>query len=175
MTDDTASIPSTHDDPLVAARIEKHRQAVAAGTYPSRFDRSDLASTLHERYVDLDPGAETGVETTVAGRLMNVRDMGKLAFGVLQDVSGRIQLFVSMSVLGADGFRQFLDLDSGDWIGATGEVIATKKGELSVRVSSVSLLSKALRPLPEKWHGLKDVEMQQRRRYLDLIMSGMSI
>lgn len=175
MTDDTASIPSPHDDPLVAARIEKHRQAVAAGTYPSRFDRSDLASTLHERYVDLDPGAETGVETTVAGRLMNVRDMGKLAFGVLQDVSGRIQLFVSMSVLGADGFRQFLDLDSGDWIGATGEVIATKKGELSVRVSSVSLLSKALRPLPEKWHGLKDVEARSRQRYVDLMVNAESM
>jgi lysyl-tRNA synthetase class 2 len=175
MTDDTVSNPSPHDDPLVAARIEKHRQATAAGAYPSRFDRSDLASTLHERYADLDPGAETGVETTVAGRLMNVRDMGKLAFGVLQDVSGRIQLFVSVSVLGADGFQQFLDLDSGDWIGATGEIIATKKGELSVRVSSVSLLSKALRPLPEKWHGLKDVEARSRQRYVDLMVNAESM
>ena len=175
MSDDTARNPSPHNDPLVAARIEKHRQAVAAGAYPSRFDRSDLASALHERYADLDPGAETGVETTVAGRLMNVRDMGKLAFGVLQDVSGRIQLFVSLSVLGADGFQQFLDLDSGDWIGATGEIIATKKGELSVRVSSVSLLSKALRPLPEKWHGLKDVEARSRQRYVDLMVNAESM
>jgi len=175
MSDDTASNPSPHNDPLVAARIEKHRQAVAAGVYPSRFDRSDLASALHERYADLDPGTETGVETTVAGRLMNVRDMGKLAFGVLQDVSGRIQLFVSLSVLGAEGFQQFLDLDSGDWIGATGEIIATKKGELSVRVSSVSLLSKALRPLPEKWHGLKDVEARSRQRYVDLMVNAESM
>jgi len=175
MSDDTASNPSPHNDPLVAARIEKHRQAVAAGVYPSRFDRSDLASALHERYADLDPGTETGVETTVAGRLMNVRDMGKLAFGVLQDVSGRIQLFVSLSVLGAEGFQQFLGLDSGDWIGATGEIIATKKGELSVRVSSVSLLSKALRPLPEKWHGLKDVEARSRQRYVDLMVNAESM
>jgi len=175
MSDDTASNPSPHNDPLVAARIEKHRQAVAAGVYPSRFERSDLASALHERYADLDPGTETGVETTVAGRLMNVRDMGKLAFGVLQDVSGRIQLFVSLSVLGAEGFQQFLDLDSGDWIGATGEIIATKKGELSVRVSSVSLLSKALRPLPEKWHGLKDVEARSRQRYVDLMVNAESM
>ena len=175
MSDDTASNPSPHNDPLVAARIEKHRQAVAAGVYPSRFERSDLASALHERYADLDPGTETGVETTVAGRLMNVRDMGKLAFGVLQDVSGRIQLFVSLSVLGAEGFQQLLDLDSGDWIGATGEIIATKKGELSVRVSSVSLLSKALRPLPEKWHGLKDVEARSRQRYVDLMVNAESM
>ncbi|MGB5656540.1 MAG: OB-fold nucleic acid binding domain-containing protein, partial [Acidimicrobiia bacterium] len=156
MTDDTVSSPSPHDDPLIAARIEKHRQVLVAGGYPTRFDRTDLASELHDRYGDLEPGAETGVEATVAGRLMNVRDMGKLAFGVLQDVSGRIQLFVSVSVLGDDGFKGFLDLDAGDWIGATGEIIATKKGELSVRVASLTLLSKALRPLPEKWHGLKD-------------------
>ena len=172
MTDDTTSAQSPPDDPLVAARIEKHRKVVAAGGYPTRFDRTDLASELHDRYADLEPGAETGVEATVAGRLMNVRDMGKLAFGVLQDVSGRIQLFVSASVLGTDGFEDFLDLDAGDWIGATGEIIATKKGELSVRVSSVTLLSKALRPLPEKWHGLKDVEARSRQRYVDLMVNS---
>ena len=93
----------------------------------------------------------------------------------LQDVSGRIQLFVSASVLGAEGFDDFLNLDAGDWIGATGEIIATKKGELSVRVSSVSLLAKALRPLPEKWHGLKDVEARSRRRYVDLMVNNDSM
>ena len=172
MTDDTPSAQSPPDDPLVATRIEKHRKVIAGGGYPTRFDRTDLASELHDRYADLEPGAETGVEATVAGRLMNVRDMGKLAFGVLQDVSGRIQLFVSASVLGADGFEDFLDLDAGDWIGATGEIVATKKGELSVRVSSVTLLSKALRPLPEKWHGLKDVEARSRQRYVDLMVNS---
>jgi len=158
------------EDPLVTARIEKHRAAAEDG-YPYRFDRSDLAAELHDRYADLEPGAETGIEATVAGRLMNVRDMGRLAFGVLQDVSGRIQLFVSKSVLGAEGFSEFLNLDSGDWIGATGEIIATKKGELSVRVSSFTLLSKALRPMPDKWHGLKDVEARSRRRYVDLMVN----
>ena len=171
MSDDIASNRSPHDDPLIAARIEKHWQVVDAGGYPARFDRSDLAAAIHERYADLEPGAETGVEATVAGRLMNVRDMGKLAFGVLQDVSGKIQLFVSASVLGAEGFEDFLDFDAGDWLGATGEIIATKKGELSVRVSSVTLLSKALRPLPEKWHGLKDVEARSRQRYVDLMVN----
>ena len=169
MTDEHAETPI--DDPLVAARIEKYRAGAERGGYPYRFDRTDLAAELHERYADLEPGAETGVEATVAGRLMNVRDMGRLAFGVLQDVSGRIQLFVSKAVLGDEGFADFLHLDSGDWIGATGEVIATRKGELSVRVSSVTLLAKALRPLPDKWHGLKDVEARSRRRYVDLMVN----
>jgi lysyl-tRNA synthetase class 2 len=174
MTDDRLSEPIAFDDPILAARIAKHRDALRAGGYPYRFDRSDLASDLHERFGDSDPGSETGVDVTVAGRLMNVRDMGRLAFGVLQDVSGRIQLFVSKAVLGDEGFARFLDLDSGDWIGATGEVMVTKKGELSVRVSSFVLLSKALRPLPDKWHGLKDVEARSRQRYVDLMVNAES-
>jgi lysyl-tRNA synthetase class 2 len=169
MTDDKAGEPAAFDDVFVAARTAKHQEALRAGGYPYRFDRTDLAGDLHERFVDIDPGSETGVEVTVAGRLMNVRDMGRLAFGVLQDVSGRIQLFVSKAVLGEEAFVRFLDLDSGDWVGATGEVMATRKGELSVRVSSFVLLSKALRPLPDKWHGLKDVEARSRQRYVDLM------
>ncbi len=171
MTDDRPSEPIASDDPLLTARIAKHRAVLEAGGYPYRFDRSDLAGDLHERFDDIDPGSETGVDATVAGRLMNVRDMGSLAFGVLQDVSGRIQLFVSKAVLGDEDFARFLDLDSGDWIGATGEVMATKKGELSVRISSFTLLSKALRPLPDKWHGLKDVEARSRQRYVDLMVN----
>ncbi len=171
MSDDKPSESITHDDPLVAARIAKHQEAVRVGDYPYRFDRTDLAAALHERFDDIDPGTETGVEATVAGRLMNVRDMGRLAFGVLQDVSGRIQLFVSKAVLGNEELDRFLDLDSGDWIGATGEVMVTKKGELSVRISSFVLLSKALRPLPDKWHGLKDVEARSRQRYVDLMVN----
>ena len=171
MTAETPSDPASHSDPLVAARIAKHQAALRAGDYPYRFDRSDVAADIHDRFDDLEPGSETGVDVTVAGRLMNVRDMGRLAFGVLQDVSGRIQLFVSKAVLGEDDFARFLDLDSGDWIGATGEVMVTKKGELSVRVSSFVLLSKALRPLPDKWHGLKDVEARSRQRYVDLMVN----
>jgi len=171
MTDDTQSDPITQSDSLVAARIAKHREAIRTGSYPYRFDRSDLAGDLHQRFEDLDPGSETGVDVTVAGRLMNVRDMGRLAFGVLQDVSGRLQLFVSKAILGDEEFARFLELDSGDWIGATGEVMVTKKGELSVRISSFVLLSKALRPLPDKWHGLKDVEARSRQRYVDLMVN----
>ncbi|MCL1692358.1 MAG: lysine--tRNA ligase [Actinomycetia bacterium] len=171
MTDETQSDPIAQSDSLVAARIAKHREALRTGGYPYRFDRSDLAGDLHKQFEDLEPGSETGIDVTVAGRLMNVRDMGRLAFGVLQDVSGRLQLFVSKAVLGDEDFARFLDLDSGDWIGATGEVMVTKKGELSVRISSFVLLSKALRPLPDKWHGLKDVEARSRQRYVDLMVN----
>jgi lysyl-tRNA synthetase class 2 len=162
---------STSDNPLVAARMAKHEDALRAGGYPYRFERTDLASALAEQYADLDPAAETGDVVTVAGRLMNVREMGAIAFGVLKDGSGRIPLFGSNAVLGDDDFQGFLDLDSGDWIGASGEVITTKKGELSVRVGSYTLLTKSLRPLPEKWHGLKDVEARSRRRYVDLMVN----
>jgi lysyl-tRNA synthetase class 2 len=175
MTDADAQRPTVHDDPLIAARIAKHQRVLAGGGYPYRFNRTDTAAELRDRYTDLDPGSETGVEATVAGRLMNVRDMGRLAFGVVQDFSGRIQLFVSKAVLGGDGFDEFLDLDSGDWIGATGEVMVTKKGELSVRVSSFTLLAKAIRPLPDKWHGLKDVEARSRQRYVDLMANEESM
>ncbi len=171
MTDETQSDPIAQSDSLVAARIAKHREALRTGGYPYRFDRTDLAGDLHKRFEDLEPGSETGIDVTVAGRLMNVRDMGRLAFGVLQDVSGRLQLFVSKAVLGDEDFARFLELDSGDWIGATGEVMVTKKGELSVRISSFVLLSKALRPLPDKWHGLKDVEARSRQRYVDLMVN----
>ena len=171
MTDETQSDPIAQSDSLVAARMAKHREALRTGGYPYRFDRTDLAGDLHKRFEDLEPGSETGIDVTVAGRLMNVRDMGRLAFGVLQDVSGRLQLFVSKAVLGDEDFARFLELDSGDWIGATGEVMVTKKGELSVRISSFVLLSKALRPLPDKWHGLKDVEARSRQRYVDLMVN----
>ena len=158
------------DHPLTADRLAKVEVLREAGVepYPVRFDPTDSAAALHERHGDLEPGAETGEVVSVAGRLMNVRDMGRLAFGVLQDSTGSIQLFVDSGRLG-DRYGDFSDLDGGDWIGATGEVITTRKGELSVRVDRFSLLSKALRPLPEKWHGLSDVETRHRRRYLDLI------
>jgi lysyl-tRNA synthetase class 2 len=167
MSDDTGP----QDDPLVSARIAKHKAVMSSGGYPYRFERTDLAGDLSARFPNLEPAAETGEEVTVAGRLMNVREMGSLAFAVLQDVSGRIQLFVSREVLGDEEFDRFLDLDGGDWIGASGEMITTKKGELSVRIASFTLLAKSFRPLPEKWHGLKDVEARSRRRYIDLMVN----
>jgi lysyl-tRNA synthetase class 2 len=159
--------------PMTARRLEKLTELRASGGEPFayRFDRSACAADLHAEHGDLEPGAETGVTVAVAGRILNVRSFGKLLFPVLLDGTGRIQLFVAKNVLGDEEFDRFAEVDSGDWVGAEGEIITTKKGELSVRVESWALLSKSLRPLPEKWHGLKDVERRFRQRYLDLIVN----
>ena len=159
------------DHPLTALRLAKHEAILAGDGYPYRFERSDYASDLHERYGSLQAGEETTDQATVAGRLMALRRMGKLVFAVLQDGTGRIQLFVDKRTLGEKGFAQFGELDIGDWVGASGVMITTKKGEVSVRIDSFELLAKALRPLPEKWHGLQDVEMRSRRRYVDLMVN----
>ena len=169
---DGAEVGDLESDSLTRDRLRKYRAAIEDGGFPYAFQRTDTAAGLHARYADLEPGFETGDTATVAGRLMNTREMGKLAFGVLQDGTDRIQLFVDRRVIGDEGFEGFLDLDTGDWIGATGEVITSKRGELSVRISSFVLLQKSLRPLPDKWHGLKDVEARSRHRYLDLIANA---
>ncbi|MCL1593446.1 MAG: lysine--tRNA ligase [Actinomycetia bacterium] len=164
--DDSADL-SSHA--LTRDRLAKYREHIDAGGFPYSYERTDLAVELQERHSDLEPGAETGEVVSIAGRLMNTRVMGKLAFGVLSDVSGTMQLFVDKRTLGDQAFDAFLALDSGDWIGAAGEVITTKRGELSVRIAEFTLLQKSLRPMPDKWHGLKDVEARSRQRYVDLI------
>jgi lysyl-tRNA synthetase, class II len=160
---------SLEDHPLTRERVAKYRRVMEDGGFPYAFKRTATAAELAERFPGLDPGTETGETVTVAGRLMNTRGMGKLIFAVVSDVSGTLQLFVDQGTLGDNRFEQFKDLDSGDWIGASGEVITTKRGELSVKVVSFELLQKSLRPMPDKWHGLKDVEARSRRRYVDLI------
>jgi lysyl-tRNA synthetase class 2 len=155
-----------------ALRLQKLDDLRAQGIdpYPLRFDRDATSAQLHERYDDaLGAGEETDDAVAVAGRLMLIRRQGKLSFGTLRDSSGAVQLFVSQGAVGDDGFQRFNELDRGDWVGARGTVMKTKKGELSVKVTSVELLSKALRPLPDKWHGLSDVDTRYRQRYVDLI------
>ena len=159
------------EHPLVAARLERHRERLAAGGYPYRFEVTATSAELHRRFAGLPPGTGTGELVTVAGRLMNTREMGRLVFGVLQDGTGRVQLFVDPTVVGAEGFAGFGELDHGDIIGAEGEVMTTRRGELSVRIDRFELLAKSLRPLPEKWHGLQDVELRSRRRYIDLMVN----
>ena len=124
--------------------------------YPVRFERTATAAEVRARCGELAPGSSTGRSETLAGRLINTRHVGGLAFGVLRDHTGDLQLFVEKSTLG-DRFDSFNALDGGDWVGASGEVITTKRGELSLRVEEFSLLAKGLRPLPDKWHGLVDV------------------
>jgi lysyl-tRNA synthetase class 2 len=134
-----------------------------------KFERDATARDLHDKYDDLDAGTETDVRVSIAGRVLLLRRQGKLIFATMRDASGTIQLFVSRGLVGDDAFDRFELLDLGDWVGATGTVMKTKKGELSVKVESFQLLSKALRPLPDKWHGLSDLDTRYRQRYADLI------
>ncbi|MDR9451621.1 MAG: amino acid--tRNA ligase-related protein, partial [Acidimicrobiia bacterium] len=182
MTDDILEpqaddeIPDTdplHAHPLTAQRLAKVEAMRAAGDepYPVRFERTARTADLHAEFGKLEAGRETGRQVAVAGRVLNLRRLGKLIFAVLQDGWGTVQLFIDRKTLGEDGFDSFETIDSGDWIGCRGEVMTTRRGELSVRISSFELLAKGLRPLPEKWHGLQDKERRYRQRYLDLIVS----
>lgn len=157
-----------------AQRLAKVAALRDAGTepYPYRFDRSSEIDPIRKEFGSLEPGSETETIVRVAGRLMLKREQGRLTFGQLRDRSGEIQLFVSAGVIGKGSFASFNDLDRGDWVGVEGTVMSTKKGELSVKVSSWELLSKALRPLPDKWKGLADVDARYRQRYVDLTVNA---
>ncbi len=170
MSDEPISAEPIEDDPFVVRR-EKLEALRSAGVEPyvNGFDITDRTADLSARYVDLEAGAETSDVVTVAGRLVAKRDQGKMAFLVLRDATGEIQLFCRINVLGEAGFEFAKDLDLGDWVGATGVVLRSRRGELSVQPSELTLLSKSLSPLPEKYHGLTDTETRYRRRYVDLI------
>ena len=135
-------------------------------TVPYRFEPDATAAELAARFAELDAGAESGVVVTVAGRLMLRREMGKLAFGSLRDSSGSIQLFAGAKW--TEDFPGFVHLSLGDWIGASGEVVRTKTGELSVKVGSWVLLAEARRGFGDKWRGISDVDTRYRQRYADL-------
>jgi lysyl-tRNA synthetase, class II len=141
------------------------------GAYPYRFERTAMTGELAGRWESLGPGTDSGATAAVAGRLRSVRSHGKAAFADLEDPEGRIQLFGQLDVLGEEGFEEFSHLGVGDIVGAEGEVIRTRRGELSVRVATVTLLAECLRSMPEKWHGMSDVETRYRQRYLDLIVN----
>ncbi|MEK7293187.1 MAG: lysine--tRNA ligase [Actinomycetota bacterium] len=146
-------------------------RSVGVNPYPYRFDRTDSLGDIRARHAHLESGTETGDQVAVAGRIMLMRDQGKLIFCTLRDRSGDIQLFVSKSVVGDAVFDSINDFDLGDWVGIQGAVMTTRKGELSIKVAAAQLLSKAIRPLPDKWHGLTDIDTRYRQRYADLIIN----
>ncbi len=141
--------------------------------FPNDFRRNVIAGELHAEYGEKDPAEiETRhIRVKVAGRMMTRRVMGKASFAHLQDMSGRIQIYVKRDEVGPPAYEEFKKWDLGDIVGAEGALFKTKTGELSVKVDAVRLLTKALRPLPEKFHGLTDTETRYRQRYLDLIMN----
>ena len=172
MSDPTSTPRAADDNQLIAERREKlaalRRQGIA---FPNDFKPGDRAADLLRQHgalsnEEIEPRA---VKVSVAGRLMLKRVMGKASFGTLQDATGRIQLFVTKDALGDAGYESFKHLDLGDIVGAEGVLFKTRTGELSVRVSNLRLLTKSLRPLPDKFHGMADQEQKYRQRYVDLI------
>jgi len=182
MSDDTElekrieeTLERTHDEIKLVeerrAKLTALRQQGAA--FPNDFRRNVMADELHARYGGKDSAAleATPERARVAGRMMSRRIMGKLSFCDLQDMSGRIQLKLSRDLLGEPRYNEFKRWDIGDIVGVEGVIVRTEKGELSVQVEAIRLLTKSLRPLPEKWHGLTDTETRYRQRYIDLIMN----
>jgi len=163
---------SQDDNHIIAERREKLAQWRASGrAYPNDFRRENLAARLDELYGEKsrEELEATPIAVKIAGRIMLKRVMGKASFLTIQDLSGRIQLYVQRDAIGEAAYEDFKKWDLGDIVGAVGTLMKTKTGELTVQCTEIRLLSKCLRPLPEKFHGLTDVEQKYRQRYLDLI------
>lgn len=158
---------------LMKVRRDKLAAFEAKGVAPfgHRFEVSHHAKDVLEQFGHLEGEEESSEEITIAGRLMAIRGHGKASFSVLMDRSGRIQIYFKLDVLGEEKYSQFKLLDIGDIIGVKGHVFRTRRGEITVRVDDFDMLSKSLRPLPEKFHGLTDTEIRYRQRYVDLIMN----
>lgn len=179
--DDVAHEAGNADDAATGSGLAAEQQrrlglvdAVRDGggnPYPYRFDRTHTLAEIRDGWGHLEPGIETEDAVAAAGRIMLKRDSGKLVFATIRDRSGEVQLFISKAVVGDDAFAEIKNLDLGDWVGVNGTVMTTRKGELSVKPDRVELLSKALRPMPDKWHGLTDVDTRFRQRYADLIVN----
>lgn len=164
------------ENKLIALRREKLGAMRDGVAFPNDFRRDSLAARLHERFGEDDAEAlqNKAAQVKVAGRLMAKRLMGKASFAQIQDMSGRIQIFLQKDHLPEGVYEDFKTWDIGDIVGVEGTVFRTKTGELSVKASVVRLLTKSLRPLPEKYHGLADQEIRYRQRYVDLIMTDES-
>jgi lysyl-tRNA synthetase class 2 len=176
-TRNPAAAPAQDENQIIAERRAKLAALRESGqAFPNDFRRDALAGDLHARY-----GNETNealeaspVPVNVAGRMMLKRVMGKACFATLQDMSGRIQLYITIDGVGAGTLESFKHWDLGDIVAATGTLFKTRTGELSVKATSVRLLVKSLRPLPEKFHGMTDTEQRYRQRYVDLITNPQS-
>jgi len=166
--------PQQDENRYIAQRREKLAQLRTQGqAYPNQFSRAHFAAALMDQYAQLsreDLEAQV-VEVSLAGRMMFKRVMGKASFAQLRDMSGTLQIFVQRDAIGEDVYEAFKHSDIGDIYGVNGVLFQTRTGELTIKVKSLQLLTKALRPLPEKFHGLSDQEQKYRQRYVDLIMN----
>ena len=168
-----SNTPEVIEDDPIEVRKAKRQAMLDAGQNPygHAFDYSHHLAELEQLYAHLEDGDSTEDLVKVAGRIMSKRVQGKIAFLGLRDATGDMQLFCRINELGEEAFGRLKDLDVGDWIGVEGAMMRTRRGQLSVAVSSFELLSKSIRPLPEKFHGLADKETRYRQRYVDLVMN----
>jgi lysyl-tRNA synthetase class 2 len=175
VADPTGEEPDAPTLDALSAERRKKRDALAAegiDPYPLRFDRTVTAADLHRRHDGLEPDVRTGETVAMAGRLTSIRGHGKLSFATLQDVTGSVQLLMQTSVLSPRAAAVLANLDLGDWVGAEGEAVTSRRGELSVDVAELTMLAKALRPLPDKWHGLTATDTRYRQREVDLLANA---
>ena len=170
MDTDTNNLPLPEDEnEIVALRRERLKELKAAGHDPFKIVGYDVDAT--SKKIVSDYAAYDAKRVSLAGRLISKRLMGKAGFAHIRDAEGDIQLYFRIDALGEEKYDEFKKIDIGDIIGVKGEVFTTHKGEISVKVADFTLLTKSLRPLPEKYHGLKDTEIRYRKRYLDLIVN----
>ncbi len=162
------------NDQLKVRRDKMNRiQEMGIDPFGKRFERTHLAQEISNEYADVEKEdlEAKNAEVSIAGRIMTKRGKGKAGFAHIKDVSGQIQIYVRKDAIGEEAYELFTMADLGDIVGIKGTVFKTKVGELSIKVSQFTYLTKSLRPLPEKYHGLKDIEERYRKRYLDLITS----
>ena len=172
--DNAAATEVVDENHIIAERREKLAKLRAGGVaFPNDFIPTHFASDLHAHYDSLtkEELAAKKIHVKVAGRMVLKRVMGKASFATIQDRSGQIQFYINDELSGADVHGAFKHWDMGDFISAEGNLFKTNKGELSVECSNLRLLSKSLRPLPDKFHGLSDLETKYRQRYVDLIVN----
>ena len=164
----------TEENKLITER-KKKLDAIKVNNkaYPNTFRKKDYANSISDKYKDLEKEdiAEKNIPVSIAGRLLTIRNMGNSSFANLHDESGNIQIYLQKKQVGEDSYLLFNNLDLGDIVGIEGVLFKTKTGELTVNTSSIMLLSKSLRPLPEKFHGIADIEIKYRQRYLDLMIN----
>src|SRR3989344_4417325 len=161
------------EEQLIQERIKKLERIKDLGInpYPYKFEQKDFSAEILEKYSKLEKEGKSNEKISLAGRIMTLRPMVKISFGHIQDKEGKIQFFINEKELSKKEFELFNLLDLGDIIGVQGNIFRTKAGEVTILVKKLELLTKSLRPLPDKWHGLKDIEERYRKRYVDLIVN----
>ena len=161
------------DQELVRREKCENIRKLGIDPFGHKFERTDYAEALKEKYKDVDHDAFENMNdtATVAGRIMFIRKMGKASFFSIKDKTGSIQIYISINDIGEESYNLFKTADIGDIVGVYGKVMKTKTGEVTIKCLKYTHLVKSLRPLPEKFHGLKDIEERYRRRYVDLMMN----